>query len=417
MSSMPGDTAGDIGVDADARRALTLICLSVLLASAPWFSGTAAAADLRIAWQLDDAHVAWLTGSVQLGFVAGTFLFAALNLSDVFRPRHVYVVAALAAASSNLAFALAATGLPSALALRFATGVCLAGVYPVAMKIVASWFRSGLGWRLGLMVGALGIGTATPYLVRAVGPGLPWRAVVVAGSLLGLLGAGLMALVGRDGPHAPARARFEPRVAPRLFRIPGYRWTALGYFGHMGELYCVWGLTPIFLREVGAFGGTGGTAQAATSILWLAFATVAIGALGCAAGGWISRTIGERRVALVSLCASGLCCLASVAGPHLPSWALVGLFLVWGVTVVADSPQFSALAVRYAPREYVGTALTLQNGIGFLITVGSLQLVPWLASRWGWRFAFAPLAASAFLGAVAMARLGAIERRGAGESR
>jgi MFS family permease len=299
--------------------------------------------------------------------------------------------------------------LPSALALRFATGVCLAGVYPVAMKIVASWFRSGLGWRLGLMVGALGVGTAMPYLVRAVAPDLPWRGVVAAGSILGLCGAGLMALVGRDGPHAPARARFEPRAAPRLFRIPGYRWTALGYFGHMGELYCVWGLTPVFLREIGAFGAT---TQATQSTLWLAFATVAIGALGCAAGGWISRAVGERRVALVSLCASGLCSLASIAAPRMPPGILVALFLVWGVTVVADSPQFSALAVRYAPREYVGTALTLQNGVGFLITVGSLQLVPWLASGWGWRYAFAPLGVSAFLGAVAMARLGALERRG-----
>ena len=374
----------------------------MLLSASTWFSGTAAITVLRSLWALDAAHAAWLTSAVQLGFVVGTFLYAAFNVSDVFNPRAVFLVSSLCGAGFNAGFAWGSDELSSALVLRFLTGLSLAGVYPVAMKIVASWFRTGLGWRLGVMVGALGLGTASPYLIQALGHGLPWRTLAGAASVSALLGGLLMWLGVHDGPFLPARARFEPRVALRLFARPGYRYTALAYFGHMWELYALWSLVSFYLAarlpDDQPFVGR--------TIALVAFATVAAGVVGCIGGGWISRRVGERRVALVSLLVSGTLSLVSGFVFTLPFWPLVTCLLLWGVFVVSDSPQFSALALRHAPKEYAGTALTLQNGIGFAVTVVSLQVIPWFAARVGWRWAFVPLALGPVVGVLALLRLG-----------
>lgn len=389
---------GDAG---RAAWALAVVCLSVLLASATWFSGTAAAPFLRQAWSLTDAQGAALTTSVQLGFITGTLVYAALNLSDVFPARRVFLVSALLGAAFNGGFAIHAQTLGTAVVWRFLTGVTLAGVYPVAMKIVASWFRTGLGWRLGLMVGALGIGTSSPYLVRALGPALDWRRLALAGSVSAVLGGVLLTAAMGDGPYLRKQAPFDAAVAARVFRVPAFRLSAFGYFGHMWELYAFWGLVPFFLAA--RFAGTG---PWAARVSLVSFGVVAAGALGCAGGGWLSRSVGERRVAQGALLASALCCLVSGFAYTWPEPALVAFLVAWGVVVVADSPQFSSLAARHCPPEYTGTALTIQNGFGFAVTLLTLSLVPWVARHTGWRWAFTPLALGPLLGAWSMTRLG-----------
>lgn len=386
----------------EANRALAMVSFAVLLASSTWFSGTAAVPSLRQAWGLGEGESAWLTISVQLGFITGTFLYSVLNLSDRFNARRVFFTSALLGAGFNLGFAWLADGLAAGVALRFLTGVTLAGVYPVAMKIVAMWFRSGLGWRLGVLVGALTLGTASPYLIRAVGARLDWRALVATASLSAVAGGALMLLGVGDGPFLKTRARFDYSMAFKVFRHRQFRYTAFGYFGHMWELYAFWSLSAFYLgarfqEEASDWPGL---------IPALAFLTIGVGALGCAGGGWVSRSAGERKVALVSLVVSAACCALSGLAFSLPAAPLMVFILVWGVFVVSDSPQFSALAAKHAPSEYTGTALTIQNGIGFAITTVSIQLLPLVARSVGWRWAFTFLAVGPVVGAYFMMRLG-----------
>jgi MFS family permease len=385
-------------------RALLGVSLAVLLAGSTWFSGTAAIPTLRAAWGLTDAQSAWLTIAVQAGFIAGTFLYAVLNLADVFNARGVFLVSAVLGAVFNAGFAWLSGGLAAAVVFRFLTGVTLAGVYPVGMKIVASWFRTGLGSRLGVLVGALVLGTSAPYLIQAVGGGADWRVLATAGSVLALAGGALVVAAVPDGPYLTGRAPFDARAAMRVFANPAFRYTAFGYFGHMWELYALWSLVAFYLRD--RF--VGPDAAWSSAVPLIAFATVGVGAIGCVAGGWASRTVGERRVALVSLMVSGALCLFSGLAQALPAPALVAYLLLWGFFVVSDSPQFSALAARYCPPEYTATALTVQNGIGFAVTVVSIQLLPWVAQHVGWRWAFVALAVGPLLGAHSMRRLGQV---------
>jgi MFS family permease len=384
--------------EAAASRALAVVSLAVLLAGSVWFSGTAAIPALRDLWALSDSQAAWLTVAVQLGFITGTFLYSVFNVADVFNARRVFLASALLGAAFNAGFAWMASGLGSALVFRYLTGITLAGVYPVGMKIVASWFREGLGWRLGVLVGALALGTATPYLVQALGAGNSWRLLAGTASLGAVAGGLLVGLGLRDGPHLRTRAPFDMSVVARVFRDPAFRYTAFGYFGHMWELYALWSLVSFFLA---------GKADRA-EIALVAFATVGVGFVGCAGGGWISRRVGERRVALAALVASGTLCALSGFAYALARPALYAYLIAWGIVAVADSPQFSALAARYAPAEYTATALTVQNGIGFAVTVVSLQFLPLLAAHLGWRWVFTTLAVGPFLGAFYMGRLGRV---------
>jgi MFS family permease len=297
------------------------------LASSTWFSGTAAAAALRQAWRLTDGESAWLTIAVQLGFITGTFLYAVLNLSDRFNARTVFFASALAGAAFNLGFALLADGLTAAAAFRYLTGLTLAGVYPVGMKIVASWFQRGLGWRLGVLVGSLTVGTAVPYLILALGANLEWRLLAAIASA-GAVAGGLIVLVMMgDGPHLKGRARFDARMLLKVFASRRFRHTAFGYFGHMWELYAFWSLLIFYLgaRFGGAETGWAGRLPA------LAFLTIAVGAVGCVCGGWVSRFAGERKVALVSLLVSGALCALSGLAFDLPAGLLLPYILIWGV--------------------------------------------------------------------------------------
>lgn len=374
-------------------RAMIVVSVAVLLASSTWFTGTAAARTLASLWELDAGAVAWLTNATQYGFIVGTLLYALTNLADRFEARRVFLVSALLGAAINLGFAWVPDSLGPALVFRFLTGVTLAGVYPVGMKIIATWYREGLGWRLGVMVGCLTLGTAFPYGIDALGLELDWRGVASVASVAAALGGVFMVTGIGEGPFLRTRARLDLRMALGVFRHAPFRNTAFGYFGHMWELYAVWALA-------GFFAASSLGPDSTLSVPVISFVTVAVGALGCTIGGLVSLRVSERSVAIASLIVSGtMCLLSGLAHESSPGLLLVFL-LVWGFFVVSDSPQFSALAARHAPAEYTGTALTIQNGMGYLISTVSIQLVPLAAGEVGWRWAFVMLAVGPVVGTV-----------------
>lgn len=387
----------------DAWRTIFVLSAAVLLATAPWLAGSAVADSLASKWQLSPGRVAWLTISTQLGFIVGTLLYAISNVADRYSPRWVFVVSALGGAVFNLGFAYLSEGFVSASCFRFATGLTLAGVYPVGMKIVTSWFRSALGLGLSIMVAALTLGSSMPFLVRATGTQLPWQSTVAIASAAAVAGSLLVALGVRDGPYLAAKARFDASMIWKIFGNRSFRLSSLGYFGHMWELYAFWTLIGAYLNRAPALSGTAIELRAP-----LAFLTIAVGAFGCVGGGFLSRRVGPRRVALWALLLSSSCCVLSGLAFDLSLPWLAVFVLVWGVVVVADSPQFSTLAAQTCPKEYVGTALTIQNGIGFAITVASIQLLSLLAGDAGWQWAFLLLAPGPILGAVATWRLGCV---------
>jgi MFS family permease len=379
------------------RRMLLLVAVAEILGMTLWFSATAAAPAVAREFALDAGARAWLTMAVQAGFVAGTLVTALSNAADAINARRLFAAGCVAGAACNLAITVA-PGAAVIIALRFCTGAALAWVYPPGMKIAAGWFQERRGTALGIVVGAVGVGSAFPHLLAWLGAGLPWRALVAASSVLALAGAALVALTVKDGPYVSASAPFDRHALRIVLRSRGTRLAMLGYFGHMWELYAMWTWIATFAgASLGAAAGTAGSA--------VAFVAIASGSIGCVVAGLWADRWGKARIAGAAMLASAACALASPLFYGAPLAALLVLAVIWGFTIVADSAQFSALVAEHTPRTHVGTALTLQTSAGFLLTMVSIKLVPPIVSLGGWQWAFLFLAPGPLLGALAMRKL------------
>ena len=382
---------------------LALITVAQVLTLSLWFSGTAAGPGmLGEAVGAIPGFQAWLTSAVQAGFVCGTLLSAILSLPDRFDPRRVFAASALAGAAVNAAILLLPLGTQADILARFLTGAALAGVYPVGMKLAAGWAnRADMGLVVGLLVGGLTLGSASPHLLNALG-GLHWRTTLGAASVAAVAGSVLIVFV-RLGPRHAATPRFDPAAALYLWRDRGTRLATLGYLGHMWELYAMWAWIGAYLSA--SFAAASGAAASPGAASLATFAVIAVGAIGCVLAGLAADRVGRVEVTTVAMAVSCSCCL--LAGPLFgvqPALTVV-LCLVWGVAVVADSAQFSASVAELARPGLTGTMLTLQTCLGFALTLVSIHLTPILIARTGWGPAFAVLAAGPALGIVAMLRL------------
>ena len=366
---------------------LVLLAVALVLSMTTWFSASAVIPQLRQEWDLSANATAWLTIAVQLGFVCGAVISSFLNVADIISPKHVILGGAIGAAIANGLLGLAGAS-AIGIALRFATGFFLAGVYPPALKLMATWFRKDRGVALGILVGAIVLGQAMPHLINGLG-GLDWRLVIYMTSALTLVG-GLIARFARAGrPLSFSRLRtFDPKQIWRVFTNRGVRLASFGYFGHMWELFAMYAWFHLFFSEaLAARGAAGGPAAA-----FATFAVIAVGALGCWVGGILGDRWGRTRTTALMMAMSGCCCILMGLLFGSSTWLLLVVGLVWGFTVVADSAQFSAMVTELADQSYVGTALTLQLAVGFLLTVATIWLIPLIADSLGWRWVFVFLA-------------------------
>jgi len=351
---------------------LPIIVLAQFGGTSLWFAGNAIIADLQQAFQLGTDATGDITAAVQFGFIIGTLVFAFLSIADRFSPSKVFLVSAILGAGFNLSVYFFATDLTSLLILRFATGFFLAGIYPVGMKIAADWYAKKLGKALGYLVGALVLGTAFPHLLKVFDQSLPWEIVLWVTSGMATLGGLLLYFLVPNGPHRKKGAKFEWNAIPKIFAFPEFRAAAFGYFGHMWELYTFWAFVPLMIATYNTLNQTN------LPVALLSFSIIAIGALGCIIGGYISLKKGSAKVAFNMLLISGLCCLFSPFLFQLPPLLFMLLLLIWGFTVVGDSPQFSTIVAKTAPNLYIGTALTIVNCIGFALTIVSIQVIAYL---------------------------------------
>ena len=351
---------------------IAIIVIAQLFGMSLWFSANGAADDLSRLWHLTPADIGRLTNAVQAGFILGTLTIALSGLADRFRASRIIVGCSIAGALFNALFALTSTGLPSALVLRFMVGLSLAGIYPLAMKLIVSWRPKTAGKSLGLLLGMFVLGSSLPHGIRAAGASFSWQAVILTSSVLALVGAAMIAYLG-DGPHFMPdgpKVKVGNFQALRAFRDPDFRASAFGYFGHQWELYAFWTLVPLLLADM--LGGSG--RQASLHVSFWAFLIMGSGAVGCIVGGFISQKMSSAWVAWSALATSALMCLLFPLAQEWPLSCKLALMLVWGMAAAADSPQFSAMSVKACPPALIGSALALQNSIGFMITAFTILL-------------------------------------------
>ena len=378
-----------------------MICFSVVGALATWLSATAIVPALRAEWAISEAAAGWLTTAVQLGFVTGALLSSAVNLPDIVRMHRLIAVSAFAAAAANATLILE-PGFAGALVARFVTGAALAGVYPPALKLIATWFVRGRGLALGFMISALTLGSAMPFLFRSLASGFDWHLVVLAASVT-TAAAGLVFLLAvREGPHGFGRTVFDPRQFLRVLKSRPVLYANLGYFGHNWELFAMWAWMLAFANAAAA----GAVTIPFGSTALLTFIVIGSGALGCIFGGFLSDRIGRCYTTAGMMAVSAVCAIAIGFAFDGPGWLLAAIAIVWGVSIVGDSAQFSTAVTELADQDFVGTALALQLGIGFAVTVIAILAVPMAVAALGsWQWGFLILAPGPIFGAYAMLRL------------
>ena len=361
-------------------NSVAVIAVAQLFGTSLWFSANGAADDLMRTWGASAPDIGLLTSAVQLGFILGTLVFALSGLADRYAASRIFACCALLGALFNICFAWLSGGIASAAVFRFLVGLCLAGIYPLGMKLIVSWVPERTGAALAMLVGMLTLGTALPHGMRLVGAAWRWQDVIVASSVLATVAAILVFFLG-DGPHLKHHTHHTARRMGGVlaaFKSADFRAAAFGYFGHMWELYAFWTLVPMLVVRASL------DQRLHVSVSGLALAIIGIGAVGCVVGGAFSRKVGGARVAAAALALSGLCCFVfAVTYDVISPMALLVLMLVWGAAVIADSPQFSALSAEACPRHLVGSALAIQNSLGFGITIVSIGVATTLFDRLG----------------------------------
>jgi MFS family permease len=397
---MGGEENRPLGAGTDASRwqVLALLAIAVVLSLTTWFSATAITPELKREWLLSPFILSWLTIGVQIGFVCGALAASLVNLPDVVRLNRLMALCALLAAAANASLLLA-HGPMSAIAARVVTGFALAGVYPPALKLVSTWFNRDRGLALGVVVGALTVGSSMPHLFRSLSSAVDWRFVVRMSTLATIVGAAFFWFFAREGPYPFGRAVFDPRQAGAVFRDRYLLLANLGYFGHMWELYAMWAWLLVYVNEALAAQHMSVAGRAS----FLAFVAIGTGAFGCILGGILSDRIGRTLTTAGMMLVSGACALAIGFAFDGPAWLFIMILVIWGISVIGDSAQFSAMVTELADQRFVGTALSVQLGVGFALTVVAIWLMPRTAGFLGsWRWAFLMLVPGPSIGALAM---------------